>query len=216
MVKWGILSLLALTGEGCFGLTGNVSLGARLRAARKAAGVSAERAGKATGVKPNAVYKWENGQSDPNATQLLALCRLYGIDFEYLYDPESDHGPSAAHPWETGADVRVLVADVVREHPGAYPILVKDSFADSVLPLGSYAFVEPVSGSLKPGTLCAVSIDDEYPVFARTTALAAGYRLAPDSRDPTKRELIIDFDEEGDANVLGEVIWHFPPCTKNC
>lgn len=196
-------------------MTGNKILGEKLKAARKAAGVSAERAGKATGVKPNALYKWENGKSDPNATQLLILCRLYGIDFKYLNEPEDDLGIDDPRPWQSDVDVRILVADIVREHPEAYPILVKDSFADSVLPLGSYAFVEPIEGDLKPGTLCAVSIDGEYPIFALTTALAAGYRLTPDSHDPTKREIIIDFEEGGDANVLGEVIWHFPPCTKD-
>ncbi len=196
-------------------MPGSVSIGAQLRAARKAAKVSASDAGKATGVKANAVYNWENDHSEPGASQLLALCRLYGIDLKDLNTEGEGRTKRIEHPWEAHVDLRLLFSDIVRAHPDAYPILVKDSFADKVLALGAYALVEPLESSVTAGTLCAVSVDGQYPIFARVTELSAGYRLSPDSHDPTRRDLIIDFEEGGDANVLGAVIWDFPPCIND-
>ncbi len=190
----------------------NESIGSQLRAARKAARVSASEAGSATGVKANAVYNWENGHSEPSASQLLMLCRLYGIDLKDLSAAGQARG--SAHPWEADVDLRLLLSDVMRGHPAAYPILVKNSFADRVLALGAYALVEPRDAGIAPGTLCAVSVNEQYPIFARVTELSAGYRLSPDSHDPTRRDLVIDFEEGGDASVLGVVIWDFPPCAE--
>lgn len=192
-------------------MPGSVSIGARLKAARKAANVSAPEAGEATGVKANAVYNWESGRTEPSASQLLILCRLYGVDLKDLDDPSSRQTKDGGRPWEADVDLRLLFADIVREHPKAYPILVKDSFADKVLALGAYAFVEPQESAIQPNTLCAVSVNGDYPIFARVTELSAGYRLSPDSHDPTRRDLIIDFEEGGDASVIGAVIWDFPP-----
>ena len=194
-------------------MPGNAKMGAKLRAARKAASVAVEEAGKATGVKPNAVYNWENGHTEPSASQLLTLCRLYGIDLKDLYAASSPAGKEL-RPWEADVDLRVLISDIAREHPAAYPILVMDDFADRAVEKGAYALVEPQDGPVAPGTLCAVSIEGNYPIFALVTELSAGYRLAPDSHDPTKRELIIDFGEGGDASVLGAVVWDFPPCAE--
>lgn len=193
---------------------GNAMLGAKLKAARKAAHKTAAEAGKVTGVKQNAVYKWESGDSEPNASQLLTLCRLYGIELSDLYDSQPKVLREFANPWEADVDLRLECADIMREHPDAYPVIVKDEFTDKALPCGSYALIEPISGAIEDGTLCAVSIDGAYPIFARVHKLHAGLKLEPDSLDPTKREKIIDFTKGDDASVLGAVIWFFPPYAK--
>ncbi len=190
----------------------NESIGSQLRAARKAARVSVSEAGSATGVKANAVYNWENGHSEPSASQLLMLCRLYGIDLKDLSTAEQARG--STNPWEADVDLRLLLSDIMRKHPEAYPVFVRDSFADRLLALGTYALVEPRDAGIEPGALCAVSVNGQYPIFARVTELSAGYRLSPDSHDPTRRDLIVDFEEGGDASVLGAVIWDFPPCAE--
>lgn len=211
MVKFGIRSFRNGSCEGCWNMPGDLSIGAQLKAARKAAKIGAPEAGKATGVKANAVYNWENDHTEPSASQLLTLCRLYGIDLKDLNTESLGQAKSEGNQWEANVNLRLLLSDITREHSEAYPILVKDHFADRVLAVGAYALVEPSQSDIEPGTLCAVSVDGQYPIFARVTELSAGYRLSPDSHDPTRRDLIIDFEEGGDASVLGEVIWNFPP-----
>ena len=60
------------------------TLGRRIQEARKAAGLSQESLGERLGVSRQAVSKWENGTSEPNTSNLMALARLYGIPAEDL------------------------------------------------------------------------------------------------------------------------------------
>ena len=60
------------------------TLGGRIQAGRKAAGLSQEALGEKLGVSRQAVSKWENGTSEPNTSNLMALARLYGIPAEDL------------------------------------------------------------------------------------------------------------------------------------
>ena len=60
------------------------SLGEKLRHHRQNCQMTQEFVAEAVGVSRQAVSKWENGTSDPSTTNLLALCRLYGIAPEEL------------------------------------------------------------------------------------------------------------------------------------
>ena len=57
-----------------------------MRAERARKGLTIEQVGKAIDVHPNAVSRWENGDSAPTAGNLIALCGLYGCTPEYLLD----------------------------------------------------------------------------------------------------------------------------------
>lgn len=55
-----------------------------MRAERARKGYTLKEVGNILGVHPNAVSRWENGVSKPSASNLLALCNLYGCSPEYL------------------------------------------------------------------------------------------------------------------------------------
>ncbi len=60
------------------------SLGEALKASRMERKMTQEFVAEHLGVSRQAVSKWENGTSDPSTSNLLALCKLYGISAEEL------------------------------------------------------------------------------------------------------------------------------------
>lgn len=55
-----------------------------MRAERARSGLSMREAAEAIGVHPNALSRWEHGESEPTASNLIALSRLYRCSPEYL------------------------------------------------------------------------------------------------------------------------------------
>ena len=60
------------------------TLGETLKRRRTACKMTQEFVAEALGVSRQAVSKWENGTSDPNTSNLIALAKLYGISAEEL------------------------------------------------------------------------------------------------------------------------------------
>ena len=60
------------------------SLGEVLRAERTRCKMTQEFVAESLGVSRQAISKWENGNSDPTTSNLLALAKLYGISAEEL------------------------------------------------------------------------------------------------------------------------------------
>jgi transcriptional regulator with XRE-family HTH domain len=65
-----------------------VYLALRLKEARKRARLSAQEAGGIVERSDKTIYAWENGQAEPSAEQLVALCHAYGVDISYFYPPD--------------------------------------------------------------------------------------------------------------------------------
>lgn len=61
-----------------------------MRAERARNNFSIEQVADKIGVHQNAVSRWENGQTEPSARNLISLCRLYGCTPEYLLDMTDD------------------------------------------------------------------------------------------------------------------------------
>lgn len=66
------------------------SLGEALRANRTRCKMTQEFVAETLGVSRQAVSKWENGTSDPNTSNLIALAKLYGISAEELLREVAD------------------------------------------------------------------------------------------------------------------------------
>ena len=62
----------------------NIKTANRLCELRKKHNLSQEELASMLGVSRQAVSKWENGTSDPNTTNLIALSRLYKVTPEEL------------------------------------------------------------------------------------------------------------------------------------
>lgn len=60
------------------------SLGEAIKAHRTRCGMTQEFMAGELGVSRQAVSKWESGASDPSTSNLLALCKLFGISAEEL------------------------------------------------------------------------------------------------------------------------------------
>ena len=61
-----------------------MKLSEKLYQLRRRQGLSQEQAAERLGVSRQAVSKWENGASVPEADKLAALSRLYGVTTDYL------------------------------------------------------------------------------------------------------------------------------------
>jgi transcriptional regulator with XRE-family HTH domain len=57
-----------------------MTLGPRLKQARQAKGLSVFEVAHSTGIRDVSIYAYERGVTEPQATALLALCTLYGLD----------------------------------------------------------------------------------------------------------------------------------------
>lgn len=55
-----------------------------MKAERARSGMTAEEVAKKIGVHPNAVLRWEAGEAEPMASNLVKLSTLYGCSAEYL------------------------------------------------------------------------------------------------------------------------------------
>lgn len=69
-----------------------MSLGDRIIELRKAANMNQADLAKAMDVSRQAVSKWENGQSTPDATNLIRLADLLDTDIEYLTTGRRNYG----------------------------------------------------------------------------------------------------------------------------
>ena len=69
------------------------TLGKRIMALRKAAGMTQEQVAERLGVSPQAVSKWETGTADPSTSNLLALAKLFGVSAEELLRSVEERAP---------------------------------------------------------------------------------------------------------------------------
>lgn len=69
-----------------------MSIGERIIELRKASGISQYELSKALNISRQAVSKWENDQSSPDATNLIRLADLLDTDIEYLTTGRRSYG----------------------------------------------------------------------------------------------------------------------------
>jgi len=66
-----------------------------MRAERARNNLTVQQVADAIGVHPNVVSRWENGKTEPKASNLISLCRLYDCSPEYLLDMTDERHASA-------------------------------------------------------------------------------------------------------------------------
>lgn len=72
-----------------------MSLGSNIKAKRKALKLSQEYVAEQLGVSRQAVSKWETGQSEPTASNLVELARLFDVSITELAEPEDTKSASS-------------------------------------------------------------------------------------------------------------------------
>jgi transcriptional regulator with XRE-family HTH domain len=95
-----------------------------LRASR---GMTQTRLAEALGVTRQSVYKWESGQSYPEAMTLLALRALFGVSVDTLLDPEAELPPAlVATPADAGGVVSAEPQKTATPAPIPQPQAIKE------------------------------------------------------------------------------------------
>lgn len=72
-----------------------MTLGERIKAFRKNAGMSQEKVAELVGVSRQAVTKWESGKSAPSTDNLFKLAEIFGTTVDLLLDSESGRKTAA-------------------------------------------------------------------------------------------------------------------------
>lgn len=62
-----------------------------LKAARINAGLSQKEMAELLGISKNTVCNWENGDSEPNASQLRKISELSGIPMDFIFVPDESN-----------------------------------------------------------------------------------------------------------------------------
>lgn len=87
-----------------------MSLGDNIAARRKQMRLSQESLAGQLGVSRQAVSKWETGQTEPTAKNLVELAKLFGITVSELVDPERIAPPKPVKNWRLGLERFAIIA----------------------------------------------------------------------------------------------------------
>jgi len=74
---------------------GTLSTAEKLQTLRRSRGLSQEQLANQLNISRQAISKWELGDSFPDAENLLALSRLYGVSIDYILNPDWTQPPAA-------------------------------------------------------------------------------------------------------------------------
>ncbi len=182
-------------------MTSDVKIGARLRAARLARGLTLEAVGAAAGISQGFVSKLERDQVSPSVASLVAICEAVGLKVGELFEPP----PS----------------QIVRAGHGAPINFGGEGAEEFLLTPGTQTDVEVIHSLIQPGgtagdDLYSLDCDVEFVYVLRGTltvtladddhTLEAGDSMTFRGRDPhTWRNPSTD--------TVSEVLWVLAPAT---
>ena len=156
------------------------SLGETLCALRKSAGltqpqVSERLAEQGIDIKTAGISKWEKGQTQPSASQFLALCAIYGVS-----DVMGEFTDAPTPLSRLSGEGKRLVADYIRvlDKSGLYPA-VRRLTQLRTLPLYALAASAGTGQLLEGDGYELVSVGEDVPESADF-----GVRIAGDSMEP--------------------------------
>ncbi len=107
---------------------GDTSLGENIKRRREELKLSQEYVAEQLGVSRQAVSKWETGQSEPTASNLVQLAKLLELSLSQLVEPESagPAAPDSAPARQKKAPNPILQADLTK-----WAIIFQSAFANA-------------------------------------------------------------------------------------
>ena len=202
-------------------------MAAKLKELRKASDMNVDQVGDALGKSGKTISAWEVGRGQPDADELLKLCKLFNArvaDFygEKAKSDESDftdiplYGSIAAGtPIEMipVEDYHPVPTAVHKRYPDGFLLKVTGSSMDRVLPDGCYALVDPCKTIEHNGDPYAVCVNGYDATIKRVRKLNNGFELVPDSTDPTYPVQTFNYNEPGTETitVIGRVVYYVLP-----
>lgn len=203
----------------------------QLKQARKDAGYTQEQAAEKTGIALGTLRRWEQGVNEPDMGSIIQLAKLYktstdkilGSDFSPL-NPTPDQAfidvplfgsIAAGTPIEMIAveDTFPVPVRVHEKHPDAFLLKVVGESMNKILPNGCYALVDPCEDVEVNGQPYAVCVNGYDATVKRVDKLANGFRLKPDSNDPTYTEQTYNYNEPDaeQITIIGKVVYYVLP-----
>lgn len=99
------------------------------------------------------------------------------------------------------------------KHPDAFLLKVVGESMNRILPNGCYALVDPCDDVEVNGQPYAVCVNGFDATVKRVDKLANGFRLKPDSNDPTYTEHTYNYNEPDteQITIIGKVVYYVLP-----
>lgn len=99
------------------------------------------------------------------------------------------------------------------KHPDAFLLKVVGESMNRILPNGCYALVDPCNDVEVNGQPYAVCVNGFDATVKRVDKLANGFRLKPDSNDPTYTEHTYNYNEPDteQITIIGKVVYYVLP-----
>lgn len=110
-------------------------------------------------------------------------------------------------------DTFPIPAKVHERHPEAFLLKVEGESMNRVLPNGCYAVIDPCKEVEKNGDPYAVCVNGYNATIKRVELLNNGFRLVPDSTDPTYPVQTFNYNDPGTETitVIGRVVYYVLP-----
>lgn len=198
-----------------------MSLGDRIREARKRAKLTLASLGAECGVSPQAVRAWEIGDSEPNINALIRIAAITGTGLEFIISGRDTSTLTVSSPggrvvprrsWPD-ADGDYLVEPPTISVQSNYPcgprsfsVLIRDHSNDPLICVGDSAIIDPDTRP-RPGDLIMAVLPDRSVVLRRFRPRANAVELAPHNSDwPTETVSALD-----DKTFIGTLTEHTRP-----
>ena len=203
----------------------------QLKQARKDAGYTQEQAAEKTGIALGTLRRWEQGVNEPDMGSIIQLAKLYKTSTDKILG--SDFSPINSASDQTFIDVPLfgsiaagtpiemiavedtfpVPARVHEKHPDAFLLKVVGESMNKILPNGCYALVDPCEDVEVNGQPYAVCVNGYDATVKRVDKLANGFRLRPDSNDPTYTEKTYNYNEPDteQITIIGKVVYYVLP-----
>lgn len=183
------------------------------------------------GASKQTVNNWTNGSNAPDIETIAKIAKIYGIPISSIFENTVSE-KDIAELCQTWVDVplygsiaagKPIEMIEVEEHfpipstmhdryPEAFLLKVSGSSMDRVIPNGSYALVNPTK-DIVDGKVYAVCVNGFDATIKRVRKLNNGFKLSPDSTDPTYVSKTYNFNEPGTetVTVIGRVVYYVLP-----
>lgn len=102
---------------------------------------------------------------------------------------------------------------VLDKHPKSFLLRVEGESMNRILPNGCYALIDPCQTAECDGDPYAVCVNGYSATIKRVKKLNNGFKLMPDSNDPTYTSKTYNYNEEGteEITVIGRVVYYVLP-----
>ncbi len=199
-------------------------MASKLKEFRKNAGMNVEQVGQLINKSGKTISAWEVGRGQPNADELITLCKAFGARISDFYgEPASTNmtnvplygAIAAGKPIEMLSieDTQPIPSTVHEKYPDAFLLKVEGESMNRILPNGCYALVNPCTEVSQDNYPYAVCVNGYDATIKRVKKLANGFQLIPDSDDPTYQVKTYNYNEEGTerVTVIGKVVYYVLP-----